>query len=77
MNHSTLEKIKSSLPKGHRITLSKITGYSPSHVDAVLSGRRFNQTILDSAIELIEAEAAKKAEREARLNKAITSIEQI
>ena len=54
MNNKQLKKVKQSLPRGYRNLISKETGFSVSHIDHVLAGRRFNQSIVNAAIDLLE-----------------------
>ena len=55
-----LEKLRNSLPKGWKSTLSKTTEFSEVYVWQVLNGERNNSIIIDAAIDL--AQQWKKSE---------------
>ena len=61
MNKIELSHLRSMLPRGSRDRIQKATGYSHSYIDQVLSGKRYNQVILDVALEiLLEEQKAKQ-----------------
>ena len=68
MNSIQLLQIRKVLPKGYRQILSKRTGYSTTYIDHVLSGRRFNQSIVDSAVSLLEEHIATQEEKSKRIH---------
>ncbi len=76
MNLKQLQKIKKSLPKGYRLMLSEGTGYSASHIDHVLAGRRINESIVNAAIELLEKHLATLKQKKQWADQVLIKIQQ-
>jgi hypothetical protein len=72
MNNNQLQEIKQSLPRGYRVLLSQETGFSVSHIDHVLAGRRYNQSIVNAAIDLLEKHFESIEESSKRINQVLT-----
>lgn len=71
MTVNQLTTLKQNLPRGYRKILKQRTGFSFAHIDAVLSGRRDNSLIEDSAITLLEEHIVRESEKKEKLNQLI------
>ena len=75
MNTKQLQEIKKSLPKGYRLILREKTGYSSSHIDHVIAGRRINESIVNAAIDLLETHLTTLEEKSKRVDQVLVNIQ--
>jgi hypothetical protein len=75
MNKNELLLLRSLLPFGYRKIIQERTNYSYPLIDQVLSGRRYNQKVVDCAIQIYkETVQAKLQSAEALTNLLSASI---
>jgi hypothetical protein len=75
MTPKQLHKIRKALPKGYRQILSKKTGFSLKTIDAVLAGKRFNQSVVNMAIDLLEEQFISQQKTIQRAELVLTKID--
>lgn len=62
MNEQDLSQLRSLMPRGYRALIQSTTQLSLSYIDQVLAGKRHNQTVLDTALDILEQrQQAKKS----------------
>ena len=72
-----LQFIKARLPKGSKHRIRKSTGFTISYINLVLNGERFNDRIIEQAIQLIEESSAGNQEIYDRLNRVAARTKQM
>lgn len=70
MTKAELKKLKSKLPKNGSQLIHKTTNFSVGYINMVLAGTKFNQRIIDSAIN-IAIEHKKSQDERANLIKSL------
>ena len=62
MNEKDLSQLRALMPRGYRALIQSTTQLSLSYIDQVLAGKRHNQTVLDTALDILEQrQQAKKS----------------